>query len=368
MATVTLEQISKTFGKRELLPVPLPSEPTSRLTAFGLHDISLSLPNGQTTVILGPSGCGKTTLLRIIAGLVNPDSGRVFFGSEDVTAQPPRERKLGMVFQDFALYPHFTAKKNILAHFLFRGKLFQGKSPELDEEAREKYQRTSDLMGVDIAYLLERKPNNLSKGEQQRVALARCITRDPALFLLDEPFSSLDQGLREKYRVNLKRLLSEFHVTTVYVTHDQQEALLLADRIVLMDVGHIVQVGNYRELYQAPKNLFVANFLNPDPLTPALNVVDGALVSQRYGGRQLGVRPEDVTLVANGTENSVAVTLTERLDLPTKPLTLLTGHVDGNPFHASIPHPDGLLPEQVWFRLEKFHVFDTEGMTLESYP
>ena len=363
MATVTLEQISKTFGKRTALPIPLRPEPTSRTDSFGLHDINLSLPHGQTTVILGPSGCGKTTLLRIIAGLVKPDSGRVFFGNEDVTARPPRERKLGMVFQDFALYPHFTAKKNILAHFLFRGK-----SPELDEEAREKYQRTSDLMGVDIAYLLERKPHNLSKGEQQRVALARCITRDPALFLLDEPFSSLDQGLREKYRVNLKRLLSEFHITTVYVTHDQQEALLLADRIALMDVGRIVQVGNYRELYQAPKNLFVANFLNPDPLTPALNVVDGALVSPRYGGRQLGVRPEDVTLVENGTENSVMVTLTEQLDLPTKPVTLLTGQVDGRPFHASISHPDRLLPEKVWFRLEKFHVFDQEGRTLESYP
>ena len=363
MATVTLEQISKTFGKRSALPVFSPAKSTSGKEPFGLHDVSLSLPNAQTTVILGPSGCGKTTLLRIVAGLVKPDSGRVFFGSEDVTAKPPRERKLGMVFQDFALYPHFTAKKNILAHFLFRGK-----TPELDEEARAKYQRTSDLMGVDIAYLLHRKPSNLSKGEQQRVALARCITRDPALFLLDEPFSSLDQGLREKYRVNLKRLLNEFHVTTIYVTHDQQEALLLADRIVIMNAGRVVQVGNYRELYQFPKNLFVANFLNPDPLTPALNVVDGALLSQRYGGRQLGVRPEDVTLVGNGTENSVAVTLTERLDLPTKPVTLLTGHVGGEPFHASIPHPNRLLPEQVWFRLEKFHVFDKEGVMLESYP
>ena len=363
MATVTLEQISKTFGKRTSLPISLRPETKAGSRPFGLHDISLTLPSGQTTVILGPSGCGKTTLLRIIAGLVTPDSGRVYFGSEDVTAKPPRERRLGMVFQDFALYPHFTAKRNILAHFFFKGK-----TPELDEEAREKYRRTSDLMGVDIAYLLERKPNNLSKGEQQRVALARCITRDPALFLLDEPFSSLDQGLREKYRVNLKRLLSEFHVTTVYVTHDQQEALLLADRIVVMDVGHIVQVGNYRELYQFPKNRFVANFLNPDPLTPALNVVDGSLVSQRYSGKQLGVRPEDVTLVGSGTENSVAVTLTERLDLPTKPVTLLTGHVNDRPFHASIPHPDGLLPEQVWFRLEKFHVFDQDGVTLESYP
>lgn len=360
MATVTLQNISKRFGRRDAAVLT----PGQRSSSFHLADINLTVPNGLTTVLLGPSGCGKTTLLRIVAGLVSPDKGKVYFGDKDVTTLPPRERRLGMVFQTYALYPHFTAKKNILAHFFFKGK-----TPELDEEAREKYQRTSDLMGVDIAYLLDRKPKGLSPGEQQRVALARCITRDPNLFLLDEPFSSLDQTLREKYRANLKRLLNEFRITTLYVTHDQQEALLLADYVAIMDVGEIVQTGTYRELYQSPKNVFVASFLNPDPLTPALNLLDGERVDAKFRGMQLGVRPEDVTLSAEREPFGVELKVTERLDLPTKPLTLLTGEVGGAIFHASVAHPDRLLPEYVWVHLEKFQVFDkATGRRLEAYP
>jgi len=360
MATITLENVTKRFGKRRTAAV----EGGGRSSSFHLEDINLTIPNGLTTVILGPSGCGKTTLLRLVAGLVSPDEGKIYFGSQDMTKLPPRERRLGMVFQDYALYPHFTAKKNILAHFFFKGK-----TPEIDEEAREKYQRTSDLMGVDIAYLLDRKPKGLSTGERQRVALARCITRDPSLFLLDEPFSSLDQALREKYRTNLKRLLNEFRITTLYVTHDQQEALLLGDSIAIMDVGEIVQVGTYRELYQSPKNIFVAGFLNPDPLTPALNVVDGERVDPRFEGMQLGVRPEDVRLSEERKAFGVELRVKERLDLPTKPQTLLTGEVGGEPFHASVEHPNKLLPEYVWVHFETFQVFDkATGRKLESYP
>ena len=351
MATVTLEAIEKRFGPRGG-------------TGFRLGPLSLSLPNGRTTVLLGPSGCGKTTLLRIVAGLVKPSGGQVYFGEEDVTQLPPRERRLGMVFQDFALYPHFTSKKNILAHFFF-----QGKTPELDEDAREKYKRTSDLMGVDIAYLLDRKPKGLSTGERQRVALARCITRDPLLFLLDEPFSNLDATLREKYRSNLKRLLNEFRITTLYVTHDQGEALLLADTIVIMKDGQSIQQGSYRELYQSPKNIFVANFLNPDALTPALNLVEGALVDKHFAGKLIGVRPEDVTLEPEKARFSVEATLTDRLDLPTKPVSLLSALVGGEPFYASVAHPNRVLPERVRLGLERFQVFDKEtGLRLEDYP
>ena len=365
MATVTLSNIEKRFAARGERTPKRPPSAESKSASFGLGPVNLTLPSGRTTVLLGPSGCGKSTLLKIVAGLVRPDGGQVFVGGEDVTRLPARDRRVGMVFQTFALYPNFTVEKNILAYFFFRGK-----TPK-DEQARRIYQRTSDLMGVDIAHLLGRKPKGLSPGEQQRVALARCITRNPALFLLDEPFSNLDPNLRDKYRVNLKRLLSEFRITTLYVTHDQTEALLLADVVALMDVGKIAQVGSYRELYRLPRNLFVANFLNPEPLTPALNVLDGELVggalSRGLGGKLVGVRPEDLSLEP-GPEFSVEATVTERLDLPTKPVTLLSGRVGDAPFHAAIAHPDRVLPERLRFYFSSCHVFDrATGTTLESY-
>jgi ABC-type sugar transport system ATPase subunit len=164
-----------------------------------------------------------------------------------------------MVFQYYALYPQYDSKTNILGNFLFRKQ-----SPELDEEARAAFQRTSELMGVEIEYLLDRSPRNLSGGEKQRVAIGRCVTRNPALFLMDEPFSNLDQKLRDKYRINLKSLLRQFGITTAYVTHDQQEAQILADLVVVMSRGKIEQVGSYAEIYEDPKSLYVAEFLNLD--------------------------------------------------------------------------------------------------------
>ena len=183
--------------------------------SFRIDDLSLSIFDGETLVILGPSGCGKTTLLKIIAGLIPPDSGEVRYDGVDVDDVPPGDRRIGMVFQNYALYPHMTSRTNVLSYFLFRKK-----TPEMDAMAREKYRRTSELMGVELEYLLDRRPTTLSGGEKQRVALGRCITRDPGVFLLDEPFSNLDQALREKYRVNLKTLLRQFNISTVYVTHD----------------------------------------------------------------------------------------------------------------------------------------------------
>src|SRR5213592_1200788 len=210
-------------------------EPGGRGSTFSIQNLSLRVPDGRTLVILGPSGCGKTTLLKIIAGLIVPDSGEVRYDGVDVKELPPGERRIGMVFQNYALYPHLSSRTNVLSYFLFRRK-----TADLDEQARAKYQRTSDLMGVELEYLLDRKPSRLSGGEKQRVALGRCITRDAALFLVDEPFANLDQALREKYRVNLKALLKQFSITTVYVTHDHNEALILADRLAIMDRGRIV--------------------------------------------------------------------------------------------------------------------------------
>src|SRR5262245_53529890 len=219
---------------------------------FRIEHLTLRVPDGQTMVVLGPSGCGKTTLLKIIAGLVSPDSGEVRYNDVDVREVSPGERRIGMVFQSYALYPHMTSRTNVLSYFLFRKK-----TPALDALRRAKYQRTSELMGVELDYLLDRKPTTLSGGEKQRVALGRCITRDAEVFLVDEPFANLDQALRERYRVNLKVLLRQFNITTVYVTHDHHEALILADLIAVMDKGRIEQVGTPQAIYEAPKNVFV---------------------------------------------------------------------------------------------------------------
>jgi ABC-type sugar transport system ATPase subunit len=211
---------------------------------FVLENLSLTIPDGKVMVILGPSGCGKSTLLRLIAGLMPLNSGQICYDGKDMDNIAPSERKIGMVFQNYALYPHFTAKANVLSYFLFKKK-----TPELDQLAQEKFQKTSELLGVDIEYLMDKQPTTLSGGEKQRVAIGRCITRDPALFLLDEPFSNLDQKLREKYRRQLKKLLRYFRITTVYVTHDQQEALCLADVLTIMNIGSIEQVGTPEEVY-----------------------------------------------------------------------------------------------------------------------
>ncbi len=198
-----------------------------------------------------------------------------------------------MVFQNYALYPHFTSKTNVLSYFLFRKK-----TPELNALAAAKYQRTSELMGVELAHLLDRKPTTLSGGEKQRVALGRCITRDATLFLVDEPFANLDQALREKYRVNLKILLRQFDITTVYVTHDHHEALILADLVAVMDRGTIEQIGTYQSIYNHPRNVFVAGFLNLHMGTPPINLLDARHLPewQRLGDVWAGVRPEDVEI------------------------------------------------------------------------
>jgi len=252
VARIDLVDVCKTLRDR-----PGPPGAITRGSTFSIQNLTLRVPDGKVMVVLGPSGCGKTTLLKIIAGLIPPDSGDVRYDDVDVRDVRPGDRRVGMVFQNYALYPHVTARTNVLAYFLFRKK-----TPELSAMARAQYQRTSELMGVELAYLLDRKPPTLSGGEKQRVALGRCITREAALFLVDEPFANLDQALREKYRVNLKILLRQFNITTVYVTHDHHEALILADLVAVMSRGRIEQVGTPQEIYDQPKNVFVAGFLS----------------------------------------------------------------------------------------------------------
>lgn len=252
---------------------------------FYLKNINLKIPDGLTTVILGPSGCGKSTLLKLVAGLISPDCGSITYDNIDVSSIKPKDRKIGMVFENYALYPGFEVEKNILSRFIF--------SEKVDRLIKkERLLQTSKLLEIDIKHLIGKFPSKLSGGEKQRVALGRCITRDPELFLLDEPFSNLDAHLREKYRINLKKLLKMYSITTLYVTHDQKEAILMGDKIVIMNNGEIVQEGSFEELYNNPGNIFVAEFINPFSEIPSLIKIHGENISEKYRNYIIGIRPD----------------------------------------------------------------------------
>jgi multiple sugar transport system ATP-binding protein len=234
-----------------------------------VDDLDLTTTEGEYLVLLGPSGCGKTTLLRLIAGLEQPTSGQVLIGGQDVVGLPPRARRIAMVFQSYALYPHKTARRNI--EFPLKA---QGVPPA---ERPAKVEWAAGLLGIGA--LLDRRPRHLSGGERQRVALARALVREPSVFLLDEPLSNLDAKLRATARDDLKQFQRRVGTTTVYVTHDQVEAMGLGDRIAVMSGGRIRQVGTPREVYHEPADTFVATFLG----SPPMNIVerDGVLVGFR---------------------------------------------------------------------------------------
>ena len=232
-----------------------------------LDHVNLKISNGRTYVVIGPSGCGKSTLLRVIAGLINDYSGQVIYDEEDMRNVPAKDRYIGMVFQNYALYPNFKNEGN-LSFFFQMHKI-------ADEETRERIRYTSELMGIGFKELLPRKPGTLSGGERQRVAIARAIVRAPRMLLFDEPLSNLDAKLRVQTRTEIKRLLRRFSITTLYVTHDQVEAIALADQIVVMHEGRIEQTGTYHELMEKPVNLFVAGFFG----VPPMNLLSGGFVS-----------------------------------------------------------------------------------------
>jgi ABC-type sugar transport system ATPase subunit len=251
--------------KKERMQEDLPVEITAGIRA--LDHVNLKIPNGRTFVVIGPSGCGKSTLLRVIAGLINDYSGQVIYDEEDVRNVPPKDRYIGMVFQNYALYPNFLNEGN-LSFFFQMHKI-------TDEETRERIRYTSELMGIGFKELLPRKPGTLSGGEKQRVAIARAIVRAPRLLLFDEPLSNLDAKLRVQTRTEIKRLLRRFSITTLYVTHDQVEAIALADQIIVMHDGRIEQTGAYQELMENPVNMFVAGFFG----VPPMNLLSGGFIS-----------------------------------------------------------------------------------------
>jgi multiple sugar transport system ATP-binding protein len=229
-----------------------------------VRGIDLEIPDGEFTVLVGPSGCGKSTLLRTIAGLEDIDAGTIEIGGEVVNEMRPRDRDVAMVFQDYALYPHMTVHGNISLSLRARNM----PKPEIEERV----QRTAGMLG--IGNLLHRYPRQLSGGQRQRVAIGRAIVRNPRVFLFDEPLSNLDAQLRDEMRGELKRLHQEIATTMIYVTHDQIEAMTLADRIVLMRDGKIEQLGSPLDLYERPATLFVAGFLG----SPKMNFIPGQLV------------------------------------------------------------------------------------------
>ena len=272
---------------------------------IAVHDFSFEIPDGQLIALLGPSGCGKSTMLNLICGLQKPTSGRILFGEDDVTALPPEARGVGMVFQNYALYPHLTVLQNIL----FPLQNLRGDRKLTKEQMLTRASEAAKL--VQIEALMDRKPGELSGGQQQRVAIARALVKTPRILLLDEPLSNLDARLRLQTREEIRRIQRETQITTVFVTHDQEEAMSISDGIVVMKEGILQQLGRPQDVYDDPVNLFVAKFLG----TPPVNVFAGAVKDGKlYLGDEAvlsvrgvsdrdvwaGVRPEGFILREDG--------------------------------------------------------------------
>ena len=259
----------------EHLFMRFPSKKKGGEDTTAVNDFNFEIPDGKLVGLLGPSGCGKSTTLNLICGLLTPTSGKIFFGDEDVTALPPEHRGVGLVFQNYALYPHLTVKKNIM----FPLENLKGDKKMSRPEMEEKALEAAKL--VQIEEFMDRKPSELSGGQQQRVAIARALVKRPGVLLLDEPLSNLDARLRLQTREEIRRIQKETGITTIFVTHDQEEAMSITDLIVVMERGIIRQIGKPQDVYDDPENLFVAKFLG----TPAINVFSARI---RDGGLYIG--------------------------------------------------------------------------------
>ena len=257
---VTLQNLTKKFpgrGKQKNKDV------------IAVNDFTFEIPDGKLIGLLGPSGCGKSTMLNLLSGLLTPTAGKIFFGDEDVTDLPPQNRGVGLVFQNYALYPHLTVMQNIT----FPLENLKGKQKLSKAEMREKALEAARLVQIDE--LMDRKPSELSGGQQQRVAIARALVKMPRILLLDEPLSNLDARLRLQTREEIRRIQTQTGITTVFVTHDQEEAMSICDMIVVMKDGILQQIGQPQQVYEDPDNLFVAKFLG----TPPINTFDARIES-----------------------------------------------------------------------------------------
>ncbi|MEM9574898.1 MAG: ABC transporter ATP-binding protein, partial [Pseudomonadota bacterium] len=264
MGRIVLEKVVKRFGETEVIP-----------------PLDLTIEEGEFAVFVGPSGCGKSTLLRLIAGLEDATEGKVIIDDEDVTQVSPSKRGLAMVFQSYALYPHMTVRKNIAFPMRMAG------VPEAEQE--EKIAAAAN--SLNLTDYLDRKPGQLSGGQRQRVAIGRAIVRNPSAFLFDEPLSNLDAALRVGMRLEISEMHKKMQTTMIYVTHDQVEAMTMADKIVVLQAGVIEQVGSPLELYHKPRNKFVAGFIG----SPKMNLIDGA-EAKKHGAATIGIRPEHIAV------------------------------------------------------------------------
>lgn len=329
MAEVILNNVQKRFGSVEVIP-----------------DLSLRIADGSFTVLVGPSGCGKSTLLRMIAGLEDVSDGQVTIGGEDVTGAEPDKRGIAMVFQSYALYPHMTVRQNI--GFALR----LAKRPK--QEIKERVEEAAEIL--QLGPLLDRKPRQLSGGQRQRVAIGRAIVRNPKVFLFDEPLSNLDAALRTQMRVELAELHAKLGATMIYVTHDQVEAMTMADQIVIMKSGVIQQSGPPMDLYKRPGNPFVAGFIG----SPKMNLLEGRVAKDREA-IVFGVRPEHIKVSDEGGEWRGVVRHAEHLGSDT------VVYVDAEKVGALTVRLTGEVPlragSPVWMTPESgnVHLFRADG-------
>jgi multiple sugar transport system ATP-binding protein len=332
MGNIALRSVKKSFGSTVVIP-----------------NIDLDIEDGEFVVFVGPSGCGKSTLLRLIAGLEDTTSGTISIDGRDVTGEAPAKRKLAMVFQSYALYPHMTVAKNIAFPLKMAGE---------DKATIEK--KVADAAQVlNLTDYLERRPGQLSGGQRQRVAIGRAIVRQPSAFLFDEPLSNLDAALRGTMRLEISELHQHLKTTMIYVTHDQVEAMTMADKIVVLHAGKIEQVGSPMELYKTPKNIFVAGFIG----SPKMNMIEGAEAA-KHGAKTIGVRPEHIAISTTEGNWKGKVGVAEHLGsdtflhVHTENLGTLNVRADGD-----IPVKHG---DTVWLTPdpEKIHKFDASGLAI----
>ena len=354
---VTLEHLTKQFQSRN----------NKKETVTAVNDFDIELPDGKLIGLLGPSGCGKSTALNLISGLEKPTRGRIFFGDDDVTDLPPERRGVGLVFQNYALYPHLTVAQNIM----FPLQNFKGADKLSKQEMYDRAVKTAKL--VQIETLLERKPGELSGGQQQRVAIARALVKTPRVLLLDEPLSNLDARLRLQTREEIRRIQRETGVTTIFVTHDQEEAMSICDMMIVMENGCIRQVGNPQDIYDNPNSIFVAKFLG----TPAINVFDGKIENGglfignsrvlnaggvKDGAVTVGIRPEGFVLDKDGGFDAELL----RLEVMGRDTSVLLSHpaCTSQSLRAIISAEDGakILSDGARFSLKpnKTFIFDAE--------
>jgi multiple sugar transport system ATP-binding protein len=349
MAEIRFDMVRKSFG-----------------TSAVVEDLSLTIADGEFFTLVGPSGCGKSTILNMIAGLEAPTGGMIYFDDEPVNERSPRDRDAAMVFQSYALYPHMNVYENIA----FPLKMKKERKDVIDGEVR----RVAGLMGLDA--FLGKKPKELSGGQRQRVALGRAIVRKPKVFLMDEPLSNLDARLRLEMRAELKKLHATLGITTVYVTHDQSEALGLSDRIAVVNRGVIQQCDTPREVYRDPANTFVAGFIG----SPSMNlldaeVTDGQTLRVRCLGKEVtptvahalnaptviaGIRPEDLSVTNRRTEGAAEATVS--VVEPAGPFQWVDMTVGGTAVKGVAGPEEDLQPgSAVFLRFQpnKVHVFDT---------